>query len=96
VFSTPPEFAKQMRERTAQEYSDFTFAFTGGAVQCEWIFETLEGLKWTAPGQSPAWGCQPRAIAEQVEKALAKFRDAKVDVWVWCAGAFSPRPVWER
>ena len=32
-------------------------------------------------------GCQARAIAEQPETALAKYKDAKVDMWVWCAGA---------
>jgi hypothetical protein len=76
-----------MRERTAREYSDFTYAFTGGAVKCEWVFETLGGLTWTSAGRKPNWGCQPRAIAEQIEKALAKYKDAEVDMWVWCAGA---------
>jgi hypothetical protein len=88
VFSTPPDFVKAM-ERTAVEYSVFAYAFTRGAVECEWLFETLEGLRWTAPGKAPAWGCQPRAIGEQVERALAKYKDARVDMWVWCAG--SPR-----
>jgi len=89
TFSTPAEFATQMRDRTARQYSDFVYAFTGGAVQCEWVFETVEGLKWTSTGKTPGWGCQPRAIAEQAENALAKHKDSKVDMWVWCAG----RPV---
>ena len=87
TFSTPPGFEAQMKDRTAGQYSDFVQAFTGGAVKCEWFFETLPGLKWTSTGKKPGWGCQPRAIADQVEKALAKYKDAKVDMWVWCAGA---------
>jgi hypothetical protein len=87
TYSTPPEFEKEMREWTTQQYSDFTEAFTGGEVKCEWTFETLSGLKWTSTGKQPGWGCQPRAIAEQLETALAKYKDAKVDMWVWCAGA---------
>jgi hypothetical protein len=86
TFSTPQYFVKEMRERTAQQYSDFVYAFTGGAVQCDWSFETLEGLKWTSPGKSPGWGCQPRAIREQLALSLAKYRDAHVDMWVFCAG----------
>lgn len=91
TFSTPPDFADRMRSQTAQEYADFTWAFTGGAVKCEWIFETLEGLAWDGKGQKTGWGCQPRAIADQVEQALVKYKDAKVDMWVWCAG--SPQPL---
>jgi hypothetical protein len=87
VFSTPPEFQAQMKDRTAGQYSDFVQAFTHGAVKCEWVFETLSGLKWTSTGKNPGWGCQPRAIAEQVEKALAGYKEAKVDMWVWCAGS---------
>ena len=87
TFSTPPEFAEAMRSHTAQEYSDFTFAFTGGEVKCEWIFETLTGLNWTGAGKNPGWGCQPRAIGEQLERVLAKYKDARVDMWVYCAGA---------
>ena len=86
TFSTPPDFEKKMRERVAQEYSDFTEAFTGGAVECQWSFTTVSGLHWTAAGKNPAWGCQPRAIADQVEKALAAFKDKKIDMWVYCAG----------
>jgi hypothetical protein len=86
TFSTPPEFERQMCERTASEYSDFTTAFTGGEVKCEWVFETLRGLTWTSPGKQPGWGCQARAIGDQLEQALAKYRDAGVDMWVWCAG----------
>ena len=86
VFSTPAQSAAEMREHTAPQYSDFTFAFTGGAVRCEWVFETLEGMKWASPGKLPGWGCQPRAIGDQLEKGLDKYKNAKVDMWVWCAG----------
>jgi hypothetical protein len=86
TFSTPPVFEKKMRERVAQEYSDFTEAFTGGAVECQWLFTTVSGLHWSATGEKPAWSCQPRAIADQVEMALANFKDKKVDMWVYCAG----------
>lgn len=87
VYSTPAEFEAQMRARTTQEYADFTWAFTGGEVRCEWVFETLPGLTWTAAGKSPGWGCQPRAIGDQLEQALARYKDAQVDMWVFCAGA---------
>jgi hypothetical protein len=86
IYSTPAYFATQMRDHTAQEYSDFVFAFTGGAVRCEWIFQTLDGLKWKSPGKTPEWGCQPRAIGEQIENSLPTDKDAHVDMWVWCAG----------
>jgi hypothetical protein len=91
TFTTPVEFERQMRERTTQQYCDFTTAFTGGEVKCEWVFETLEGLIWTSPGARPSWGCQAKAVGEQLEKALAKYRDAHVDMWVWCAG--EPQPL---
>lgn len=86
TFSTSPEFEKAMRERAANEYSDFTWAFTGGEVKCEWVFETLSDLKWTATGKQLNWGCQPRAIGEQLEVALAKHKDSQIDMWVWCGG----------
>ena len=86
TFSTPRAFEETMRSRTALEYADFTWAFTGGKVKCDWVFETLSGLTWTGQGKNPGWGCQPRAIADQLEKALAKYKNAKVDMWVWCAG----------
>lgn len=86
TFTTPPAFIEAMRSQTANEYSDFTYAFTGGEVKCEWVFETLAGLTWTGTSKTPGWGCQPRAIADQVEQALAKYKDAHVDMWVYCAG----------
>ena len=86
TFTTPHDFEETMRTRTAQEYADFTWAFTGGAVKCEWVFETLSSLAWTDTGKKPGWGCQPRAVADQLEKLLVKYEDAKVDMWVWCAG----------
>lgn len=86
TFTTPSEFVEKMRTRVTQEYSDFTYAFTGGEVECRWSFETLRGLKWTAAGKKPAWSCQPRAIAEQIEPALAKYKDEKVDMFLYCAG----------
>jgi hypothetical protein len=86
TYSTPHIFQYTMRTRTAPEYADFTWAFTGGTVKCEWLFETLDGLAWTGEGKKAEWGCQPRAIADQIDKALAKYKDAKVDMWVWCAG----------
>ena len=89
TFSTPREFENTMREQTAREYADFTWSFTGGEVRCEWVFATVGGLAWTARGKTPEWSCQPRAIGDQIERALAKYKDAKVDMWVWCAG----RPV---
>jgi hypothetical protein len=86
TYSTPDAFAQEMQQRTAQAYSEFAYAFTGGAVQCEWVFATLDGLTWTSPGKKPEWGCQPKAIGDQLEKALAKYQDAGVQMWVWCAG----------
>jgi hypothetical protein len=85
-YTTPPAFVDKMRSRTAQEFTDFAYAFTGGAVKCEWTFDTLTGVKWTGPGKKPQWGCQPRAVAEQIEPLLAKYKDAKIDMWVFCAG----------
>jgi hypothetical protein len=86
AFSTPDAFAQQMRDRTAPAYCEFTHAFTGGAVESTWVFETLEGLTWTSPGTKPQWSCQAKAVGDQLEKALAKYRDAGIDMWVWCAG----------
>jgi hypothetical protein len=86
VYSTPLEFEVEMRTHTTREYADFTWAFSGGEVKCEWVFETLKGLTWTAAGRNPGWGCQPRAIGDQLEKSLAKHKDTRVDMWVYCAG----------
>jgi hypothetical protein len=86
VYSTPAEFREKM-PRTAQDYSDFTYAFSHGELKCEWLFDTVKGLKWKSPGKVAAFGCQPRAVAEQIEPMLAKYKDAKIDMWVFCAGA---------
>lgn len=86
TYSTPPEFERAMRERATREYADFTWAFTGGEVRCEWVFETVADVTWTAAGKQSKWGCQPRAISEQLATALAKHQDAAIDMWVWCAG----------
>jgi len=86
TYSTPHYFQDAMRTQIMQQYADFTWAFTGGMVKTEWICETLDGLAWTGAGRRPGWGCQPRAIADQLTTALAKYKDAKVDMWVWCAG----------
>ncbi|HWE01203.1 MAG TPA: hypothetical protein VG326_02245 [Tepidisphaeraceae bacterium] len=86
TYTTPAYFTTEMREHTAPEFGDFVYAFTGGAVRCEWVFQTLEGLKWTSPGTTPEWGCQPRAIGDQLQKSLVKYADAHIDMWVWCAG----------
>jgi hypothetical protein len=86
TFTTPTYFVREMTDHTAAQYVDFSFAFTGGAVRSEWVFQTLQGLKWTAAGKSPNWGCQARAIADQAEAALAQYKDSKIDMWVWCAG----------
>jgi hypothetical protein len=85
VYSTPMDFREKMLV-TAQGYSDFTYAFTQGELKCEWVFENLKGLKWTQPGKKGSWGCQPKAVAEQVEPMLAKYKDANIDMWVFCAG----------
>ncbi|MBI1371497.1 MAG: hypothetical protein GC159_01865 [Phycisphaera sp.] len=90
TFTTPDKFEHAMRDHAAQAYSDFTWAFTRGAVKCEWTFVTLHDLQWTAPGKRPQWGCQPKPIADQLDKTLAPYRDAHIDMWVWCAGAPTP------
>lgn len=86
TFSTPAEFREKM-PRTAQQYADFTYAFSHGELKCEWLFDVVKGVKWQGPGKIAAWGCQPRAVAEQLEPMLAKYKDAKIDMWVFCAGA---------
>lgn len=86
TFTTPPDFERSMREKLAQQYADFTWAFTQGEVRCEWVFETLSDLKWRSTGKSLAWGCQPRGIGDQLETALARHKESQVDMWVWCAG----------
>lgn len=86
VYTTPAEFREKM-PRTAQAYSDFTYAFSHGQLKCEWQYDTVRGLKWKTPGKTAAFSCQPRAVAEQIEPLLAKYKDAKIDMWVFCAGA---------
>ena len=86
TYTTPAEFREKM-SRAAQEYSDFTYAFSHGELKCEWLFDTIKGVKWKSPGKTAAFGCQPRAVAEQIEPLLAKYKDAKIDMWVYCAGA---------
>lgn len=86
TYGTPAEFREKM-PRTAQEYADFTYAFSHGELKCEWLFDTIKGVKWKGPGKNAAFSCQPRAVAEQLEPMLAKYKDAKIDMWVFCAGA---------
>lgn len=85
TYSTPQSFREQM-PRAAREYSDFTYAFSHGELKCEWTFESLKGVKWIGPGKQPNWSCQPRAVAEQIEPLLEKYKDARIDMWVFCAG----------
>lgn len=86
TYTTPAEFREKM-PRAAQEYSDFTYAFTHGELKCEWLFDTIKGVKWKSPGKVAAFGAQPRAVADQLEPMLAKYKDAKIDMWVLCGGA---------
>lgn len=84
TYTTPPKFVDAMKTKGMQEYIDFMFAFSGGELEVEWVVETLEGLHWSGPGSN--WGCQPRAVGDQVLKALEKHKDADVAMWMFCAG----------
>jgi hypothetical protein len=87
VYTTPLSFVETMRKSATQRYRDFMFAFSGGELDVQWTFETVSGLEWKcADTQHPAWGCQPRAVAPQIEKALDKHKGAGVEMWVFCAG----------
>jgi hypothetical protein len=84
TYTTPPKFVEEMKTKGMQDYCDFMFAFSGGELEVEWVVATLEGLHWQAPGTN--WGCQPRAIGDQVLKALEKHKDDDVAMWMFCAG----------
>jgi hypothetical protein len=84
TYTTPPAFADAMKTRGLPEYADFMYAFSGGELEVEWVVETLEGLHWSGPGSG--WGCQPRAVGDQVLKGLEQHREADVAMWMFCAG----------
>ncbi|MCX7048457.1 MAG: hypothetical protein NTX50_23595 [Candidatus Sumerlaeota bacterium] len=86
VYSTPEARMQEARQKDARDFADFMFAFSQGEVEVEWTFETLEGLQWKENGKKPAWGCQPKAIGDQVEKALGKHKDSGIAMWVWQTG----------
>ena len=87
TFTTPPEFVEAMQTRGMREYTDFMFAFSRGELEVEWVTETLEGLHWVSDAdKNPGWSCQPRAVGEAFLKALEKYRDAGVSMWMLCAG----------
>ena len=85
TYSTPQDFREKM-PHVAQQYADYTYAFTHGELKCESSFVTLKGIKWTAPGKQPGFSGQFRAVAEQVEPMLASHKDDHIDMWVICGG----------
>jgi hypothetical protein len=84
TYSTPEKFVEAMKQRGMREYSDYMFAFSGGEVEVRWITVTVEGLHWRGPGTG--WGCQPRAVSNQVIKALEPYKNDGVCMWMFCAG----------
>ncbi len=87
TYTTSPAFVDAMKTRGMKEFTDFLFAFSGGEVEVTWVVETVEDLHWTGPGAG--WGCQPRAVGDQVLKALEPHKDDGIAMWMFCAG----RPV---
>ena len=91
AYTTPEWFRRRMRDDICPRYGDFMEAFSGGEVRLEWTFATVRGLVWTFAGpQNPAIGFQPRAIADQFEKALATFSGDGIQMWVLCGGPPTP------
>jgi len=86
TYDTQAEFQDRMRRQATGEYSDFMFAFSGGLVKVEWVFETVEGIHWIQEGDKPNWGCQPKAAGPQLERALGQHKGKDVCMWVFCAG----------
>ncbi len=86
-YSTPPEFSDAMKQRGMREYCDFMFAFSRGELEVEWVTATLTNLHWVSDApKNPAWSCQPKAVGDDFLKALAKFKDDGVCMWMLCAG----------
>jgi len=86
AYDTPASFEEKMRRQATGEYADFLFAFSGGLVKVEWVFETVEGIHWVQEGDKPNWGCQPKAAGPQLEQALGRHKGKDVCMWVFCAG----------
>ena len=86
VYSTPSVLEDKMRQKATREYADFVFAFSGGEVRVEWVFETLTNIQWVQEGPRPNWGCQPKAAATELEHALARHKGSNICMWVFCAG----------
>jgi hypothetical protein len=86
TYTTPPNFVEAMSGKTIKDYNDYIFTFSGGEVEMDWVVETVEGLRWVQTGKVPGWGCQPKAVGEQITKALEKYKDRGVSMWVFCAG----------
>ena len=50
------------------------------------MVETLEDMHWVQTGDNMGWGCQPKQLGDQVLKALEKYKDRGVCMWMFCAG----------
>lgn len=86
TYSTPQKFIDEMMGQCMKEYSDYMFAWSGGELEVEWVVETLENMHWVQTGNNMGWGCQPKALGDQVLKALEKYKDRGVCMWMFCAG----------
>ncbi len=87
TYTTPPDFVQAMRGRVMKEYADYMFAFSGGELEVDWVVETVPGLRWAQTGtRNRSWGCQPKAVGDQILRALDAYRDRGVCQWVFCAG----------
>jgi hypothetical protein len=43
-------------------------------------------MNWVQHNKNLGWGCQPKALGDQVVAALAEHADAGVCMWMFCAG----------
>ena len=86
TYSTPQSFIDGMTGKCMKEYSDYMFTWSGGELEVQWVVETLENMHWVQTGKNMGWGCQPKALGDQVLKALEKYKDRGVCMWMFCAG----------
>ena len=86
TYSTPQDFRDAMNSQCMKEYSDYMFTWSGGELEVDWVVETLSDMHWVQTGKQTGWGCQPKALGEQVLNALEKYKDRGVCMWMFCAG----------
>jgi len=89
VYSASDELIKNA-DTGLQQFADFVFAYSGGAIKVEWQVEVIEQtLHHNAEKEARKnkWWLNPTRIGDQFEAALSDYKDAGIDFMVFHCGA---------